>query len=363
MLIVDGHEDLAWNMLTFGRDYTRAAAETRQIEAGGETPSRNGNTLLGWPDYQRARVAVVFATLFAAPARHRLGEWETQYYEDLQQAHKAYSQQLDAYHRLTDEHADKFRLIESQANLDAVLSGWRSTGEDEQPPVGLVVLMEAAEGIRDPGELAMWWERGLRLIGPAWAGTRFCGGSKEPGPLTKEGYALLEGMAEFGFGLDLSHMDEKAALQALDFYPGHILASHSNALALLDGSTSNRHMTDRQIQGLLERDAVIGIVFYNAFLKGGWREGDRREEVRLDRVVAQIDYICQMAGDARHVGIGTDFDGGLGVEATPIEIDTIADVRLVGPMLAERGYSQEDIAAIFGGNWLEFLGKVLPESE
>jgi len=67
----DSHCDLAWNMLNFGRDYTRSAAETREKEKGTRTPERNGDSLIGWPDYQRVQVAMVFSTLFAAPARNR----------------------------------------------------------------------------------------------------------------------------------------------------------------------------------------------------------------------------------------------------------------------------------------------------
>jgi len=68
-LIVDAHEDLAWNALTFGRDYTRSALATRQAEATSETPRRNGNTLLGLPEYLQGQVAVIFGALFASPAR------------------------------------------------------------------------------------------------------------------------------------------------------------------------------------------------------------------------------------------------------------------------------------------------------
>jgi len=306
------------------------------------------------------KVAVVFATLFVTPARYSMGEWETMCYQDENQAYDLYNRQLDAYHRLVEMHEDKFRLLMSQSDLRSVLGQWNIAERTQEPPVGLVILMENAEGIRDPGELEMWWQRGLRLIGPAWAGTRFCGGTREPGPLTQQGYALLESMAEYGFGLDLSHMDEKAALQALDVYPGQILASHSNALALLAGTDSNRHLTDRLIKAILERDGVIGVVFYNKFLKAGWEKGDPREQVTFQHVVAQIDYICQLAGDARHVGIGSDFDGGLGVQSVPAEIDTIADLQNLAPLLSERGYSDADIAAIFGQNWLTHLTSILP---
>lgn len=368
MLIVDAHQDLAWNMLTFGRDYTLSAESTRRSEAGDTPAPYREDTLLGWPDYQRGRVAVVFSTLFAAPKRLQSGGWDTQSYADAQQANSIYRAQLEAYERLSGEHPDKFRLIHSLSDLENNLETWRDV-EDNHPdnggdtesgrPVGLVLLMEGAEGVGDPGELEEWWGWGVRLIGPAWSGTRFCGGTGEPGPLTSEGFALLEGMAGLGFGLDLSHMDESAVLSALDVYPGQIIASHSNAQALLKGAENNRHLSDRAIQGILERDGVIGVVLYNPFLKQGWRKGDPRQVVNLESIVAQIDYICQMAGDARHAGIGSDFDGGFGLQSAPGGIDTIADLGKLAPLLEERGYQAEDIAAIMGGNWLDRLRRIL----
>lgn len=361
MLIVDAHEDLAYNILTYGRDYTISAAETRRRERGTQIPQQNGDTLLGWPEYQQGQVAIVFSTLFAAPSRRRVDPAETQIYSTPDQAHQLYRAQLDVYHRLTDEHADKFRLIQTQNDLQAVLSHWEDP-QAEAHPVGLTVLMEGAEGIRSTDELEEWWGLGVRLIGPAWAGTRFCGGTREPGPLTKEGYALLEGMADLGFVLDLSHMDQESALQALDTYPGKIVASHANALALLKGSESNRHLPDRVIQGILERGGVIGIVPINSFLLAGWKKGDARNLVSLDHIVAQIDYICQRAGDARHVGLGSDFDGGFGVQSVPAGIDTIVDFQKLIPLLADKGYTQEDIAAILSANWITLLQQCLPEN-
>jgi membrane dipeptidase len=378
-LIVDAHEDLAWNMLVLGRDYTLSAAETRQREAGSNIPTLMGDTLLGWPDYQRGRVAVVFSTLFVSPRRLIHEDWDASHsYADFDEAHRLYSTQLDAYHRLVDEAPDKFRLLQTRRDLDQVLLQWRENpvGASErinhasQPalhesepapssPVGLCVLMEGAEGVRSPSELEEWWRRGVRLIGLAWAGNRYCGGTQEPGPLTGEGFALLEAMADLGFGLDLSHMDVKSALQALEAYPGTILASHANAARLLKGLDTNRHLPDEVIRGLIERDGVIGVVPYNRFLLAGWDRSDPRSAVSLGHVVAQIDTLCQMAGDARHVGLGTDFDGGFGLQSVPPEIDTIADLHRLAPLLSEKGYSQGDIAAIFGQNWLDQLEKIL----
>ncbi len=365
MLIVDAHEDLAYNMLTFGRDYTRSAAEIRQLEAGTIQAGVKDDTLLGWPEYQRGQVALVFATLFATPARFRSGEWDRLVYADHQQAHRLYREELDLYHRLVDEHPDLFHLVKSQAQLQAILSAWHEEIHDEQArksaPVGLVISMEGAEGVRSAAELEDWWSWGVRLIGPAWAGNRYCGGTHEPGALTNDGLELLETMAALGFGLDVSHMDEAALLQAADVYPGTMIASHSNALGLLKGMEGNRHLSDQAIQALLERDGVIGILPFNGFLKVGWKAGQRRELVTLQHVTAQIDRICQMAGDARHVGIGSDFDGGFGRQSTPDGIDTIADLQKLGPLLAELGYTETDIASIFAGNWINILNQILPD--
>ncbi len=360
-ILIDSHEDLAWNILTFGRDYTLAAVETRQHEQGSLARQVNGDTLLGWPDFQHGRVAIIFSTLFAAPERRRLGDWDHQCYADDEQANTIYNRQLDAYDRLVGDHPEMFQKIEKKADLHSITSQWQRTDTGEHP-VGLVILMEGAEGVRHPPELEQWFQRGVRIIGPAWAGTRYCGGTREPGGLTRDGYALLERMAEYHFTLDLSHMDEEAALQSLDTYPGTIIASHANALALLKGSTSNRHLTDRVIQGLVERGGTIGIVPQNIFLKPGWRESGERAEVTLEYVVAQMDYICQIAGDAKHVGIGSDFDGGFGLPSVPCEIDTIADLRKIIPILNQKGYTQDDIANILGKNWQTFLENTLPET-
>lgn len=359
--IVDSHEDLAWNILSFGRDYTLSAHETRRIEQGSLTVARNGDTLLGWPEYQQAQVAVIFSTLFSSPAR-RAREWETFAYRTPQEAQRQYRQQLDLYHRLTDDYPDKFYLLTSASLLDEGLSRQQqalSVGQGY--PVGMLPLMEGAEGILALDELEAWWQDGLRIIGPAWASTRFCGGTREPGPLTPEGRSLLKAMAEFPFFLDLSHMDEPAALEALERYDGPVIATHSNCLALLPDYESNRHLSDRLINGLMERDGVIGVIPYNAFLKSGWVLGkSERQEVGLEHLVDHIDHICQLAGDAHHVGIGSDFDGGFGLQSTPYQLDTIADLQKLVPLLLSRGYTEEDAAAILGDNWLRFLRHHLP---
>ncbi len=366
MIIVDAHEDLAWNILSFGRDYTRSVTDTRRAETGSLTIGVTDDTLLGYPEYQRGQVAIVFATLFASPERFVPTEWDKISYVNPIEAANLYRAQMDIYHRLVDEHPDKFQIVYKYDDLQRILHIWKDIHYDDEMdksgnPVGLVILMEGAECISDLAELENWRHAGVRIIAPAWAGNRFCGGTGEPGPLTADGIALLEHLAEFGFTLDVSHMDEKALLQALDIFPLQIIASHSNALGLLKGSESNRHLSDRAIRGIIERDGIIGIVPFNSFLKTGWKRGDQREEVSLADVVAQIDYICQITGDVYHVGIGTDFDGGFGLQSVPPEIDSIADIQALTPRLMEIGYTMDDIELIMSKNWIRMLTNSLPD--
>jgi membrane dipeptidase len=360
-LIIDAHCDLAWNMLNFGRDYTRSAAETREKEKGTIAPEKNGATLIGWPEYQRGQVAIVFSTLFAAPARANEGDWDKICYSTYPEAHKLYLDQLQLYHELAESKPDHFRIIFNKKDLSSHMSEWQDPARKERP-VGLLPLMEGADGILDMDELPEWHDLGLRIIGLAWAGTRYSGGTREPGPITAEGRQLLKAMADFNFTLDLSHMDERAALDALDQYEGPLAATHVNCLALLPNFPTNRHFSDTVLRGVIERGGVIGTVPLNSFLKTGWshRNDSRREEVPLDVAAAHIDHVCQLAGDSLHAGIGSDFDGGFGVQSVPPEIDTIADLQKLGPLLMERGYSETDVANILGLNWLNFLEKNLP---
>jgi membrane dipeptidase len=100
---------------------------------------------------------------------------------------------------------------------------------------------------------------------------------------------------------------------------------------------------------------------FNGFLRQGWRRGDRKDAVTLVDVVRAIDYVCQRVGDAEHVAIGSDFDGGFGSESLPAEMDTVADLREIATALAEHGYEPEHIIDIMGGNWLRLLRRLLPE--
>ncbi len=361
-LVVDAHSDIAWNALTFGRDVTRPVLTTRELERDTPTPARNrGQALVGWPDWLLGRVAVVFASLFAAPAHRVAADWDTLYYATPDQARRLLLAQLDFYERLVGEHADKFVLVRSRQDLNSIVRGWESEDLGARR-VGLLLMMEGAEALRHPDEVQDWQARGLRLVAPAWAATRYAGGTGEPGGFTAAGRELLEAMADLGVMLDLTHLDDAGVLEALDRYPGIVLASHSNPRALGYSSYANRHLTDDAIRRLAERGGVMGIVPYNRFLREGWTYPDPRQGYTLEDVFAHIDYVCQLVGDARHVGLGSDFDGGFGLESIPVGLDSVADLRLIGDALSRHGYPTAEVEAVLSGNWLRLLQRGLPET-
>lgn len=352
MIVVDAHEDIAYNALSYGRDYRRATAETRRLETDAEILEHQGRATVGLPDSMLGRVAVVFATLFVAPAEGNEDKpWAKLTYKTPGEAYQLALRQLDYYHRLTDE-TEKVRFIESEADLDAVLATWAEDKEIEAHQQGLVILMEGADPILEPRQFEEWFERGVRIVGPAWQQTRYSGGTGHPGPLTKEGRELLDVMASFNAILDLSHLSEHAYLEAVDAYEGIVIASHSNPRKFCN---TDRHLADVMIERLAERDGVMGIVLYNRFLSNTWKKGDPKSDIALSVVVDAIDYVCQMTGSAAHVGIGSDFDGGFGAESTPNGLDSTSDLLSIGPALRSRGYSEEDTEAILGGNMLRKL--------
>jgi membrane dipeptidase len=308
--------------------------------------------MVGLSEWLAGRVTIVFGTLFVEPARKGTSLSHT--YTSTDEAHALAQAQLDYYHRIAEE-CDQIALIGARTDLESVLSSWAG----QNPQVGIVPLMEGADPIREPAETEMWFEQGVRLVGLSWlAGSRYAGGNAVPGALTDAGRELLDVMADLGMVLDVSHLAEEALEEAVERFEGRVVASHANPQALVPGP---RQLSDKVIRSLASRDGVIGVVLYNAFLRPGWSKGDPKDEVSIMDVAAAIDHVCQVVGDASHVGLGSDLDGGFGVESAPMGVDTVADLQRIVPALDEMGYGDQEIAAVMGENWLRLLHEALPE--
>ncbi len=342
--IVDAHEDLAFNALVLGRDPRRAVVETRAQEP---PKGVDGIATVGLPDFLAGNVRIVFATIYVSP--HTNPNPANKTYQTAEQAQTLAQEQLAFYALLASD--PRVSLITNRADLKRVI-------ESPKPQVGLVILMEGADPIVKPQDIDKWREGGVRLVGPAWSQTRYSGGTGKPGPLTNLGKQLMREMSRAKMILDISHMAEESFWQALELFDGTVVASHSNVRKFVP---TDRQLSDEMIRALVKRDGVIGAVFYNQFLRHQWRQnGADKQAVSFATVIEHMKYICDLAGNTRHCGIGTDFDGGFGMEATPREIDTVSDLQKFGGALADAGFADADIRGIMGGNWLRVLDRALP---
>jgi membrane dipeptidase len=157
--------------------------------------------------------------------------------------------------------------------------------------------------------------------------------------------------------LDTTHLCDDAFWDALGIFRGPVWASHNNCRALVD---HNRQFSDDMIRALIERDAVIGGALDAWMMVPNWvRQQSTPEgmDCNLEKMLDHLDHICQLAGNTRHVGIGTDLDGAFGKEQSPYDLETIADLQKIPALLTKRGYAPADIEAIMHGNWLRFLRK------
>ena len=352
--IIDAHQDIAYESLLHGRDYKRPVAESRAAE----TAAHGFQITLGYPEYRQSQIGIIFATVFlekipAGPREPRIGTE----YRTPDEFHRSVRTQIDFYRRWNDNPDGKFKLLRGRADWDGLIAELNDSERRENAPIGLVLLIEGAEGLRSFADLDEYIDAGLRLIGPVWGGGRWCGCAWEDprDGFTPEGYELLNAIGERGLILDISHMNKKSADQALTRYEGSVVATHCNCLSLLNRPPNQRHLHDETIRLLIERNGVIGVIPGNEFLSTEWKPGGDRRLITLNTLANHIDHICQLAGSADNAALGTDFDGGFGFPDIPCEMNHIGDLGKIRETLENRGYTPSDIAKICHGNWRRII--------
>lgn len=350
-MIVDAHLDLAYNAM-LGFDPRLPLEAIRDSDLGHRMAANGQTPTVSLPALRQGQAVVVFGTLFVLPAGAP-GDLDGATYTTPDEAHALAMEQVDYYRQLEGE--GMVRLIGTTGDLQNVVATFERDGMSAA--VGVVPLMEGADPIRSPAELHVWVERGVRIVGPAWSKTAYCGGAGKPGPLTTMGRDLMVELGRERLALDTSHMAEESFWQALSLFKGPAIASHANCRRFV---ATDRQLSDEMIRAIIDRDGVIGVVLYNHFLDAAWKRADGKYGLHLDAVVRHIEHICNLARDVRHVGLGTDLDGGFGREAIPAELDSCADLPRIGRALVKHGWSEADAAAVLGGNWLRWLGDALP---
>jgi membrane dipeptidase len=353
MLIIDAHLDLSWNALGWNRDLDQTVAEIRSSEAGMDGTARGKNTV-SFPEMRRGRVGIALATLLARANRHGCSSLDFR----TQEIACATAKGQLAYYRLLEQRGVCKMLLDWR-DLQTTFSEWQSCRDDA--PFGFILSMEGADPIVSPAHAEEWFNAGLRVVGLAHYGpSAYAHGTGCQGGLTAQGRDLLRVMEQLNMVLDLTHLADESFWEATSRFRGTVLASHNDCRTI---TPADRQFSDDQIRLIIERDGVIGSPFDAWMMVAGWTIGAATNpRVTIEHAIDHIDHICQLAGNTRHVAIGSDLDGGFGTEQGPEDLDTIADLQKLSPLLRQRGYSEADVAAIFHGNWMRLFERAWDRS-
>jgi len=308
LFIVDAHEDIAFHINYFERDFINP-----------DIPC-----MITLPGLNQAGIRLVFNTIFVHP-KHRPD----------QTVEKAKAQ-VQVYDDIFDKNGNNVARILNNHDLDQLMSNKK---------IGFLTLMEGADPIEEINDLKFYFDKGIRILGPAWNNkNKYASGPETDSALSDEGKKLIQEMNNLGITLDLSHLNEKCFWDAIKITNLIPIATHSNARTL---TNHPRNLYDDQLLAISERGGVTGIVFYNTFLKTG------KNTPTLEDIFKHTDYIINLCGED-HVGIGTDLDGGK-IEEFPEEMRQISSLPVVAQYFLEKGYTEERVKKIMGSNFLRVL--------
>lgn len=227
------------------------------------------------------------------------------------------------------------------------------------------ILVEGADVIHGPADLAWWVQRGVVAVGLTWArGSRYADGNaaefrRSPRGLTDLGREMVRAMDALDVVHDVSHLSHRAMDELLSMTDRAVMASHSNCQALLGGE-DERHLRDEHILEIASRNrggergacGVIGLNLYAGFVREGIREGERPT---VEEAIRHVEHVCEVVGHRRAVGLGSDLDGGFSAARLPDGIDAPRDFVRLAEGLRNRGWSDEEVAGFAWGNWASFF--------
>jgi membrane dipeptidase len=350
MLIFDAHLDLSMNALEWNRDITQPVSEIRRRETGRTDKVDRAKGTVALPDMRRGQVGLCVATQIGRYVKtsNPLPGWQSP------EIAWAQTQGQLAWYRAMEEAGQMVQIVDA-AGLDKHIALWKNNPAADAP-IGYILSLEGADSIRTPKHLERAYEQGLRAVGPAHYGPgTYAFGTHSSGGLGVKGRELLKEMEQLGIILDATHLCDVSFWEAMDSFHGRVWASHSNCRTLVP---EERQFSDEQLKALIERGAVIGAALDAWMMVPGWIRGKTTPQeagVKLSHMLDHMDHVCQLAGNAKHSAIGTDLDGGFGLEQSPGDLDTIADLQRLPDMLRQRGYKEADVEQVAHGNWIRFL--------
>jgi membrane dipeptidase len=296
-------------------------------------------------------------------------------------------EQIAAIRALAERHPETWTLATSAADIR------RAAVEGKLAALlGLEGGYPVDEKIENVGR---YYRMGVRYMTITWTHSLSWAGSSgdlegRTRGLNEFGRRVIREMNRLGMMVDVSHVSDKTFWEIVEVSTRPVIATHSNCRAI---ANVPRNLTDDMIRAIAKTGGVVCVVFYPGFLDPVWREKkdalDReiaseveeagrkatgrgsfkriaRDRVRerhyaarlpavtAARVVDHIDHIARLVG-VDHVGIGSDFDG---IQAVPSDLASVADLPNLTAELLRRGYTEEDVDKILGGNVLRVMEEV-----
>ncbi len=355
-ILVDGHNDLPWRIRgTWGLDFGSVDFSQRRTD--------------GHTDLVRLREGGVDVQFWAAyvPARF-IGPG----------ARVMALEQIDLIKRFTGSYPEHLEMAYSLADVRRITDEGR---------IASMIGIEGGHAITNSlPVLQEMYARGARYITLTHSATLAwvdaAGDEPRHGGLTDFGREVVREMNRLGMLVDLSHVTAQAAREALEVTRAPVIFSHSSARAIADHP---RNVPDDVLRLVRENGGAVLVNFYSGFLDP---EGARnvqdlfREEARIRRenpdpeafqramdawyadhptppgdvgsIADHIDHIVRVAG-IDHVGLGSDFDG---VPMLPEGMEDVSRFPAITVELVRRGYSDEDVRKVLGGNLLRVFGEV-----
>lgn len=247
---------------------------------------------------------------------------------------------IDLFYRETEENKKAVMPVKNWVEINEALASGK---------IAALLAIEGGEALEGSiGVLRMLHRLGVRGLTLTWNGRNELGdGVGEEGTgggLTSFGVAVVEEMNRLGMLVDVSHLSEKGFWDVMSVSGQPVIASHSNCRALCDHP---RNVNDEQIRAMAEKGGVMGITFVPDFLGG--------EKPSVKEVLDHIGHAVSVGG-VDCVGLGSDFDG---TDNLPAGLEDSARIPAVTSGLMDRGYGDDAIKKILGGNFLRVIGQVL----
>lgn len=295
--------------------------------------------------------------------------------------HRA-NQMIDGVEALVQRHPDKFAILTSPRDVQRLLAGGR---------VLLPLGMENGAPLGDTlSNVQFFFDRGVRYITLAHSGNNRLADSsyardKQWNGLSPFGRQVVAEMNRLGIMVDISHLGDASAKEAIALSKVPVIASHSAFRHFTPGF--ERNISDEIAKAMAARGGVVQVPFGTAFInpdsaadtqayfraindfnlrnaelkaqgqpeqdraafEKAWNDSHPPRASTLAQVLDQIDHGVKLLG-IDHIGIGSDFDGVDG--ELPAELKTVADFPILVAGLQSRGYKDADIRKILGGNLL-----------